>query len=79
MVVASSEPFAKYVKSTKYFHDQCCPVVYRVVELDGKSYFTTIKTFDTEDAQYNENCAEELIDKLNEQLCYGLPLFKANH
>jgi hypothetical protein len=29
---------------------------------------TCVRTFDTEDVTYNKICAEELLDKLNEQL-----------
>lgn len=62
-------------------YDKCCsdkhPQYY--VEVCGKIYYvtrrsngicTTIKVFDTDDAVYNGNCAHELLDSLNEELCY---------
>lgn len=37
---------------------------------EGRSVESVIKVFDTEDKIYNINCAVELVNKLNEALCY---------
>lgn len=48
--------------------------IYRVTRItypDGENAVeTTIKLFNTSDAEYNHNEAVELVDKLNERLCY---------
>ncbi len=46
--------------------------VYRVsYTTDGSPlYHTLIKTFDTDDAEYNRNEAEGLVDNLGKELCY---------
>lgn len=37
---------------------------------DGRAIETTIKIFDTDDAEYNYNGAVELVDMITEKLCY---------
>lgn len=53
------------------FSEGCCSV-YRVsYTTDGAPlYYTLIKTFDTNDAEYNYNEAVELKDNLEKELCY---------
>lgn len=56
--------FVKPVEDGKY-------AVVRRTFPDYKSVETLIKVFDTEDAEYNVNGAVELMNNLNEKLCYN--------
>lgn len=42
-------------------------IVYRKATLEGREHYTAIKDFTDPDEDYNRLCAEELIEKLNEE------------
>lgn len=46
------------------------PAAKRLVEMDGEMYHSIIKVFNTTDMEYNSNCARDLVDTLNQELCY---------
>lgn len=46
------------------------PAAMREVTMDGEGYYSVVKVFNTTDMEYNNNCAHDIVDTLNEGLCY---------
>lgn len=67
---AGNAPFPRYFKGIALAGGSHCPAALREAVVGGKPYLSVVKVFNTGDSEYDNNCADELVDKLNERLCY---------
>ncbi len=67
---AGNAPFPRYFKGIALAGGTHCPAALREAVVGGEAYLSVIKVFNTGDCEYDNNCADELVDKLNEGLCY---------
>lgn len=59
-----------YVGTVMGDDSELYPAAMREVVMDGVVYTSVVKVFNTTDMEYNSNCAYDIVNTLNEGLCY---------